>query len=84
MYTELKNSEDLQVLSDHVRIKMGGAKEISSHFREMVEADIFIPCSSSLSTWAAYLSTGLVEIHQKDLIKHFNHDRYPSNFRVAK
>ena len=71
LYSEREHSEDLAALSG-VTLELGGTEELQRHFQEMVSAEYFMPSCSSLSTWAAYLSSGTVLIPPKP-IKHFEH-----------
>lgn len=71
LFSEVWQAEDLLSIPG-VAIELGGAKQFSRHFRRMVTSAIFVPTSSSMSTWASYLSLGKVLIPEHP-IKHFNH-----------
>lgn len=78
LLTEKQRSSDLDNIFG-AEIDKGDITNLSDHFREMVEADLFLPSNSSLSTWAAYLTQGLVAISQSHPIKHFRFNKPPSN-----
>ncbi|MEM9282885.1 MAG: hypothetical protein AAGA96_13745 [Verrucomicrobiota bacterium] len=78
VYSERIGSDDLSGISQ-ARLELGGEEETRSHFLKMAEADLLIPASSSLSTWAAYATKGQVWIYHRDQLKQFDFDPLPKN-----
>lgn len=71
VFSEKLNSEDLLKLPNCC-IELGDDSHINYHFSKMIRAEYFFPASSSISTWASYLSLGSVLVPGKK-IKHWNH-----------
>lgn len=75
--SENSHAADLKTLeTDGVRVLLG--RSFEDDFYAMIAADVFMPSSSSMSTWAAYLSRGVVLIHAS--IKQFAHAAWPTHF----
>jgi len=78
LLTEESQSADLDTVVG-AEIDKGDAGKLSAHFREMVTADLIMPANSSLSTWAAYLTQGLVAISPSHSIKDYHFNNRPAN-----
>jgi len=81
IYSEIDNSEDILVLKKlkNVNLFLGDVSNINEHFYALCTSKILILSRSSFSTWAAYLSKGLV-VFQTNIIKHLYHKVDPNNF----
>jgi len=78
IYSEKWNSHDLRMI-EGAELVLGGAKNLANHFHRMVTSEFFVPCNSSVSTWASYLSIGRVLIPE-GRIKHFQHPEMLENW----
>ena len=76
--TERSNSGDLDGLRGVV-LDRGGTESIDQHFRQMIEADLFMPANSGLSTWAAHLSRGRIWM-TANKIKHYEFAHPPKKW----
>jgi len=78
LLTEIQGSADLDDLVG-AEIDKGGTNNLKAHFKEMVTADLLVPACSSFSTWAAYLTEGLVATSPDYRIKHFQFANPPAS-----
>jgi len=62
LFTQKRRSKDVDSLTD-VEVRHGGPSQSTDDFREMVQADLFVPSNSCYSYWLAYLSRGTVRFY---------------------
>lgn len=74
IYTERGCSEDLNCLMKHenTRISRGSVRVLRRDFNNMVNSKFFMPCDSSLSIWASYISNNNILISADKDICHFH------------